>query len=265
MRLFLIKAFKSTVVFFLIGLFYFLFLKYWVHQGQTDNIDLHLGNSFKSFWQLDHLNGNLVTLVSLTGSTLYYFFTVFLLSSFLGVLFGVCLGWFTKIGPTAMHFANFFRVMPSLVFIVLFKYQFRFTETYVYFVGVFACIWPILINTKAGIESTNPTQNEAMLMLGLPFKEKLFLFLLPKAFPGIWEGMRIAMGISFLIVITCEYLNPNLLGLGALLRSYELDLSPLVTMCIILWIGFMGILINLVFDLIEQKLPLLNNQFMVKG
>lgn len=264
MMVFLKKTLKSSLVFFFIALFYFLFLKYWVNKGAESSIDLNLNNSISSFWNVDNLNGNIVSLFSLTLSTLYYFFSVFILSSVLGIVFGVILGWFSKVGSTAMHFANFFRVMPSLVFIVLFKYQFRFIDTYVYFVGVFACIWPILINTKSGVETVNPTQREAIFMLRLPIKETLFSFLLPKAFPNIWEGMRIAMGISFLIVITCEYLNPGLLGLGALLRSYELDLSPLVTMCIILWIGLIGILINMVFDFIEQKIPLLNNQFMVK-
>ncbi|HRP90466.1 MAG TPA: ABC transporter permease subunit [Edaphocola sp.] len=262
---FLNKTLKSSLIFFIIALFYFLFLKYWVHKNAGGSVDLHLSRSVTGFWNIDNLNGHDVSLLSLTGSTLFYFFIVFVLSSLLGVVLGVLMGRFSKFGTATMHFGNFFRVMPSLVFIVLFKYQFRFTETYVYFVGVFACIWPILINTKSGVETTNPTQREAISLLRLPMRETLFSFLLPKAFPSIWEGMRIAMGISFLIVITCEYLNPGLLGLGALLRSYELDLSPLVTMCIILWIGLIGIIINMVFDFIEEKIPLLNNQFMIKN
>lgn len=258
------KITLSLIVYLLIALSYFVFLKFVVYDSEDLNgINLNFHSSIWEFLNIHILDGQKdISLLSLTGSTLFYFLINFILSTFFGVLLGVLLGKFKLIGNISDYFINFFRVMPSIIFIVLFKYQFKFVDYYIYFVGVFASIWPILINTKSGVEKVNFVQREAIKILNLPLKKKLFSFILPEAFPNIWDGMKIAIGISFLITITCEYLNPSLSGLGAFLKSYENDnCSPLVTMFIILWIGLIGIIINLIFDYLETKILWLKKQF----
>ncbi|HMK24959.1 MAG TPA: ABC transporter permease subunit [Chitinophagaceae bacterium] len=253
----------SLIVYLIIAICYYLFLTYFVYnQEDKETINLDLKGSLIQFFTIKILDGKSVSLLSLTGSTLYYFTVNFLLASFLGITIGTILGKYKTLGYISNYFINFFRVMPSIIFIVLFKYQFKFINTYVYFVGVFASIWPILISTKSGVEFVNIVQRESVDILNLPLHKKIFLFILPEAFPNIWDGMKIGLGISFLITITCEYLNPSLSGLGALLKSYENDnIFPLVTMSIILWIGLIGIVLNLLFDYLEIKILWLKKQF----
>jgi ABC-type nitrate/sulfonate/bicarbonate transport system permease component len=257
------KIFTSLIIYIVIALSYYIFLKFIVYNAlDAETIELDFNKSIAEFLNIRNLDGHKVNLFSLTASTLFYFSISFALSSVFGVSIGIILGKIKWLGNISDYFINFFRVMPSIIFIVLFKYQFKFVDNYIYFVGVFASIWPILINTKSGVEKVNFVQREAIKILNLPLKKRLFSFILPEAFPNIWDGMKISIGISFLITITCEYLNPSLLGLGALLKSYENDnLFPLVTMCIILWIGLIGILINLVFDFLETKILWLKKQF----
>jgi len=257
------KVLFSLVIYLVIAICYYAFLTFVVYEPyESLSIELNFSQSITEFLNIQNLDGNKVTLFSLTASTMFYFLINFLLASILGVIIGIILGKFKLIGSISEYFINFFRVMPSIIFIVLFKYQFKFIDSYIYFVGVFASIWPILINTKSGVEKVNSVQRESIKILNLPLKQRLFSFILPEAFPNIWDGMKISIGISFLITITCEYLNPSLLGLGALLKSYENDnLYPLVTMLIVLWIGLIGIVINLIFDLFETKLLWLKKQF----
>lgn len=152
--------------------------------------------------------------------------------------------------------------MPSIIFIVLFKYQFKIYDYYVFFVGIMASIWPIIINTKSGVEKANFAQRESIKILNLPFRKEIFSYTLPKAFPNIWDGMKISIGISFLITITCEYLDSSLKGLGSLLRDLDTDNEyPLATMCVILWSGLIGIIINLIFDFFEAKILWLKKHF----
>lgn len=256
------KILYSFCVFLFISIMYFLFLKYFVENKLNESVNLDLWDSIWRFFTIKILDGNHVNIITLTLSTLYYFIVNFLIATVFGVLFGTILGKFRTIGNISNYFTNFFRVMPSIIFIVLFKYQFKFYDSYIYYVGFVASVWPILINTKSGVEKVNITLRESISILNVPFFKKIFWFILPEAFPNIWDGMKIGLGISFLITITCEYLNPDLLGLGALLKSYQTDnIFPLVTMCIILWIGFVGLLINLIFEFIETKILWLNKQF----
>lgn len=253
------KILYSFIAFFSIAIFYYAFTIY--SFSEEKEINMEFNKSLKDFYEIENLNGNPVSLFQLTLSTLFYFFVNFGVASILGISIGVILGKFKLIGQVSNYYINFFRVMPSIIYIVLFKYQFKFTDTYIYFVGVFASIWPILINTKSGVEKVNLVQREAIEILNLPLRKRLLSFILPEAFPNIWDGMKIGLGISFLITITCEYLYTDKSGLGALLKSYEDNNLPLVSMFIILWIGLIGILINILFDFIETKILWLNKQF----
>ncbi len=239
-------------------LYYFFTLYVYANEKDTN---LNLVDSINEFFYISNLNGHHTNILKLTFSTLYYFFVNFTLASLLGVFIGTALGLNKYTGYISNYYINFFRVMPSIIYIVLFKYQFKFTDNYIYFVGVFASIWPIIINTKSGVEKVNLVQREAIKILNLPFKRRLLSFVLPEAFPNIWDGMKIGLGISFLITITCEYLYPDKLGMGAMLKNYEDNISPLVSMIIILWIGFMGIILNFIFELFETNLLWLRKQF----
>lgn len=248
----------SLLVFVIISLGYYSFLNYLVYSSQ----DMNFSESFSVFWYIKKLDGSDVTLISLTLKTISIFFFNFIASSLLGILIGVVLGKNKLIGNISNYFTNFFRVMPSIIFIVLFKYQFKFFNNYIFFVGIIASIWPIIINTKSGVEKSNFAQRESIKILNIPFYKEVFLYILPKAFPNIWDGMKISIGISFLITITCEYLDSSLKGLGSLLKAFETDnVYPLATMSIILWIGLIGIIINLIFDLLETKILWLKNHF----
>lgn len=248
----------SLVVYAVIAILYYSFLTFWVYSYQTMN----LKESFSKFWDINKLNGSDVTLFSITLKTLLIFLINFIASSLLGILIGVVLGKNRLIGNISDYFINFFRVMPSIIFIVLFKYQFKFYDSYVFLVGIIASIWPIIINTKSGVEKANFAQRESIKILNLPFEKEIFSYTLPKAFPNIWDGMKISIGISFLITITCEYLDSSLKGLGSLLKDLDTDNEyPLAIMCVILWIGLIGIIINLIFDFLETKILWLKRHF----
>jgi ABC-type nitrate/sulfonate/bicarbonate transport system permease component len=208
-----------------------------------------------------NFDGKSVSIFSLTAITMIHLAISFFAAVIFGILIGVIIGTNKTIGRISDDYINFFRVLPSIVFIIIFKYQFKMFENHVYFVGAIASIWPIIINTKSGVEKKNGTLREAMSILDIPPIKKLLLLTLPEASPNIWDGIRISIGISFLISITCEYLTKPLYGLGSILSFY--DESPgyaCQSMLIILWIGFLGVLTNFLLNFIESKISWLKNQ-----
>jgi ABC-type nitrate/sulfonate/bicarbonate transport system permease component len=259
--------FFSLLATTLIGIIFYLLLLYKHHDSNTG---AYGDESLKESWvtvllsiKSTMMNGSSISLLAATGNTMIHFFISFLLAAISGVAIGVSMGTYRGFGRRSNYLLNFFRVLPSIVFITVFKYQFKMIESYVYWVGILASVWPIIINTKAGVEKVNLTLRETIMMLNIPPGKKLFQFTLPEAFPDIFNGIKTSMGISFLIAITCEYLYKELRGLGSLLSFYEMDCAACIahSMFVILIIGFCGVVLNFLIELMEKKIPWLTHQF----
>lgn len=260
------KFILSVLAIAVLGVVYYFFLKWKYFDPDTGRYtDSSLNeNIFLVMQDLlsVNFNGKVVNIFSLSINSLLHFIVSFASSVILGVSIGVVIGTNKVLGRISNYFINFFRVLPSIVFIVIFKYQLKFQENHIYFVGTIACIWPIIINTKSGVEKVNKTLREAISILNIPKFKKLFLFTLPEAFPNIWDGIKTSLGIAFLITITCEYLTQQLYGLGSILWFYDENVGNVShSMLIILWIGFLGVLTNFILEYFENKLIWLKNQF----
>jgi bicarbonate transport system permease protein len=260
------KLIYSLGAILLIGIVYFFLLRH-VYYNQTTKsfTESSLNENFldvlKGLVNID-FNGKSVSIFSLTLITLLHFIVSFIIAVILGITIGVIVGTNKTIGKASDYFINFFRVLPSIVFIIVFKYQLKFFENHVYFVGVIACIWPVIINTKSGVEKVNKTLRESISTLNIPRLKKLILFTLPEASPNIWDGIKTSLGIAFLISITCEYLSKSLFGLGAILSFYDENPGSVCqSMIIILWIGLLGVMTNFLFDYLESRISWLKNQF----
>lgn len=206
--------------------------------------------------------------------TMTHFFIPFIISCIIGISLGVLLSIHKRINTISNFFIDFLRVLPSIVFITLFKYNInvkKILETkfgidfieYLYPVVLIASIWPIIIATKEGVQKVNVTSHMVIQQLNIPYKTKLKAFILPQAFPNIFNGIKISIAIAFLIAITCEYITPELHGLGALLKYYETINEGYYfhTLIVIITIGIVGLIINLFLEIMEKKMAWLKNQY----
>lgn len=80
-------------------------------------------------------------------------------------------------------------------------------------------LWPIIVNTEAGMRSVKPQYLEMARSFGLPFRQMLLGIRLRSALPAIMVGMRVALirAISGLVVAE---LFLALTGIGFLMRVY---------------------------------------------
>ncbi len=67
-----------------------------------------------------------------------------------------------------------------------------------------ACVYPILLNTIAGVKAVPPRLMEAADMLGTKPVARLWRVVLPAALPSILTGMRVALGFGWVIVVVGE-------------------------------------------------------------
>ncbi|MFM1989103.1 MAG: nitrate transporter, permease protein [Pseudomonadota bacterium] len=112
---------------------------------------------------------------------------------------------------------------------------------------IFICsIWPMLINTAFGVAAVRRDWlNVARTLEVGPFR-RAFEVILPAAAPTILTGMRISMGIAWLVIVAAEMLVGGT-GVGYFVWNEWNNLSLTNVIFAILLIGVVGMLLDLMF------------------
>ena len=121
------------------------------------------------------------------------------------------------------------------------------------FVIVISSIFPILMNTVAGVEQVEPVLKRSALSLGAS-KLRLFInVVLPRALPQIIVGLRIGLGFAWMVLVASELIGSTA-GLGYLiLDSRNLGLPSLAFMGMFV-IGIIGYLLDAGMRWLERVL-----------
>lgn len=75
------------------------------------------------------------------------------------------------------------------------------------------CLWPTLLNTAVGVTSVSADLNNVSRVLRLGWFAHVFKIVLPSALPMIFTGLRLSLGIAWMVLIAAEMLAQNP-GLG---------------------------------------------------
>jgi nitrate/nitrite transport system permease protein len=112
---------------------------------------------------------------------------------------------------------------------------------------IFICsVWPMLINTAFGVASVRREWLNVARTLEVKPLRKAFLVILPAAAPTILTGMRISMGIAWLVIVAAEMLVGGT-GIGYFVWNEWNNLSLTNVIFAILVIGVVGMLLDLMF------------------
>ncbi|WP_241448755.1 nitrate ABC transporter permease [Aquimarina pacifica] len=109
---------------------------------------------------------------------------------------------------------------------------------------IFICsIWPMLINTAFGVMSVKKDFLNVAKTLEMSSLKTAFQIILPAALPTIFTGLRISMGISWLVIVAAEMLVGGT-GIGYYVWNEwnNLDLASVVFS--IIMIGFIGMFLD---------------------
>jgi nitrate/nitrite transport system permease protein len=117
---------------------------------------------------------------------------------------------------------------------------------------IFICsVWPMLINTAFGVASVKREWLNVAKTLEVKPLRKAFQVILPAAAPTILTGMRISMGIAWLVIVAAEMLVGGT-GIGYFVWNEWNNLSLTNVLFAIGVIGVMGMLLDLVFARLQK-------------
>lgn len=115
-------------------------------------------------------------------------------------------------------------------------------------------LWPTLINTAIGVMSVDRDLLNVSRALQLPWGTKVRKIILPSALPYIFTGMRLSLGVGWMVLIAAEMLAQNP-GLGKFVwdefqNGSESSLGRI--MVAVVTIGVIGFLLDRIMLALQQ-------------
>lgn len=117
------------------------------------------------------------------------------------------------------------------------------------------CLWPTLLNTAVGVSGISKDLQNVSQVLRLSWLAHVTKIVLPSSIPMIFTGLRLSLGIAWMVLIAAEMLAQNP-GLGKFVwDEFQNGSSSSLgrIMVAVLVIGLIGFLLDRVMLLIQKK------------
>ena len=169
----------------------------------------------------------------------------FSLAALLAIPLGFLIGMSPIFRKAVDPYIQVLKPVSPLAWMPLALYTIKDSETSSIFVIFICSVWPMLINTSFGVASVRREWINVAKTLEVSGSRMAFRVILPAAAPTILTGMRISIGIAWLVIVAAEMLVGGT-GVGYYVWNEwnNLDLTSVIFS--IVMIGIVGMLLDLV-------------------
>src|SRR6267143_4051904 len=173
----------------------------------------------------------------------------------LAILLAVPLGFVIGMSPLTYRaldpFIQVLRPVSPLAWMPIALYTIKDSSISGVFVIFICSVWPMLINTAFGVGAVRREWLDVAKTLEVKRLRKAFLVVLPAAAPTILTGMRISIGIAWLVIVAAEMLVGGT-GIGYFVWNEWNNLSITNVIIAILVIGLVGMALDLLFARLQK-------------
>jgi NitT/TauT family transport system permease protein len=167
----------------------------------------------------------------------------------LGVPIGLALGMSPLLDSGTSGAFQFLRMISPLSWMPIAVMAFGIGDAPIYFLLTITAVWPIILNTSAGVRQLDVRWLVLAKSLSATRREVMFRIVLPGVLSHILTGARVAIGIIWILLVPCEMLGVSS-GLGYFILDTRDRLAYSQLMAVIILIGALGFLL----DALAQKL-----------
>ncbi len=175
----------------------------------------------------------------------------YLLAALVAIPLGFVIGMSQLVYRALDPFIQVLKPISPLAWMPLALYTIKDSSISGIFVIFICSVWPMLINTAFGVASVRREWLNVAKTLEVSPVRKAFEVILPAAAPTILTGMRISMGIAWLVIVAAEMLVGGT-GIGYFVWNEWNNLSLPNVIFAILVIGVVGMLLDLMFAKLQK-------------
>ncbi|MGV3774853.1 MAG: ABC transporter permease [Verrucomicrobiales bacterium] len=140
----------------------------------------------------------------------------FFLAALVGIPFGLLLGWYSLVFQAFNPLLQILRPISPIAWIPVAILWFGVSDVAPVFLIFLSSVFPITLSATAAVQNMQPVYLRAARNFGLSRGQLFRQVILPAALPQILTGIRIALGVAWLVVVAAEMIAVNS-GLGFLI------------------------------------------------
>ena len=167
----------------------------------------------------------------------------YLLAVLVAIPLGFLIGMSPLINRALDPFIQILKPISPLAWMPLALYTIKDSSISAVFVIFICSLWPMLINTAFGVASVRREWLNVAKTLEVGPIRRAFTVILPAAAPTIVTGMRISIGIAWLVIVAAEMLVGGT-GIGYFVWNEWNNLSITNVIIAILVIGLVGMILD---------------------
>jgi nitrate/nitrite transport system permease protein len=167
----------------------------------------------------------------------------YLLAALVAIPLGFLIGMSPLVYKSLDPFIQILKPISPLAWMPLALYTIKDSGISAIFVIFICSLWPMLVNTAFGVASVRREWLNVARTLEVKPIRRAFLVILPAAAPTILTGMRISIGIAWLVIVAAEMLVGGT-GIGYFVWNEWNNLSITNIITAILLIGLVGMLLD---------------------
>jgi len=187
------------------------------------------------------------------GQTFATAVVAWLIAALLGICLGVLTGSVRLLDEITQAPFLLLRSIPGVALIPIFIAILGLGSDMRIAVVAIGCVWPVLLNTAAGIRQLEPLYLDVSRVMRQGHAARILTVLLPAIMPKVFAGLRVSLAFALVMTVATEMLAGSG-GLGALAIRYRstFDVSGLWATLAVL--AACGLLLNAVVVLSENSL-----------
>jgi nitrate/nitrite transport system permease protein len=206
------------------------------------------------------------TFVDQIGTSLFTVLSGFFLASLIAIPLGILIGLNESVYAAVNPLIQLFKPvsplawLPLVTMVVSAVYVSQdptFSKSYLtsMFTVLLCCLWPTVINTAVGVANVSKDLLNVSKVLRLDALTHVFRIILPASLPLMFTGLRLSLGIAWMVLIAAEMLAQNP-GLGKFVwDEFQNGSSNSLgrIMVAVLVIGLIGFMLDRAMLLLQKK------------
>ncbi|MBD1836114.1 nitrate ABC transporter permease [Cyanobacteria bacterium FACHB-472] len=172
----------------------------------------------------------------------------------LGALVAIPVGFLIGMSKPAMMALNpiiqILKPVSPLAWLPIALAIFNLADPSAIFVIFITSLWPTIINTALGVSSVSKDYLDVARVLEMPRWRRITKIIWPASLPYIFTGLRISLGIAWLVIVAVEMLTGGI-GIGFFVWDEWSRLNLSSVFLAVLVIGLTGLLLDYAVDQLQ--------------
>lgn len=169
--------------------------------------------------------------------------TGFGMAALIGIPLGFMIGRFSFLSNMAAPIISLLRPVSPLAWLPIGLLVFKAANPAAIWVIFISAIWPMIINTAVGVSKVPQDYMNVAKVLNLSEWKILTKILLPSALPYVLTGVRLSIGVAWLVIVAAEMLTGGV-GIGFWVWDEWNNLNVEHIIIAIFVVGIVGLLLE---------------------